>query len=217
MSTKTWGAGSALRFRYRVPKISPERLPKDGLGGSSKEAPCARAEGVSVSDASVKKENKRKKEPVRRFNFQACPIMFRHLDVLGWLESSFCDCVLQNANAISCGEISESLGNRSLVTQERRLARANSPAQQIWPIPSAKLRELSSNGSSASCPGPGDQGEASSAALYQSAANAGPAEAVESPRAAVRPFLPHCQPSHTRTVARGASSVPNGERIVLGF
>src|SRR5215472_16331844 len=83
MFTKSWGAGSALRFRYTVPKISPGWLPKDGLGGSSKEAPCARAEGVALSDANVKKENKTKKEPVRRGNFQTCPIMFRPLAVHG--------------------------------------------------------------------------------------------------------------------------------------
>src|SRR5215467_4980867 len=99
--TTTWGAGSAPRFRYTVPKISPESLPEGGLGGSSKEAPCARAEGVSVSNAGVKKENKRKKEPVRRFNFQTCPIMFRRLDLGGRLESPFCDWVPKNANAIS--------------------------------------------------------------------------------------------------------------------
>src|SRR5215472_2126904 len=106
MFTTTWGAGSALWFRYTVPRISPEWLSTGGLGGSSKEAPCARAEGV-VSDVSVKKENKRKREPVRRFNFQTCPIMFRHLDVHGPARKLFCDWVLKNANA--------------MVTQERRL------------------------------------------------------------------------------------------------
>ena len=93
-----------------------------------------------MSDANVKKENKRKKEPVR-FDFQTGPIMFRHLQLAGRLESPFCDSVLKNANAIFCGETCEPF-RESLVGNARTATRAGelpgSANFEAYPIPIRK-------------------------------------------------------------------------------
>ena len=126
-----------------------------------------------MSDASVKNENKRKKEPVRRFNFETCPIIFRHLDVVGRLASAFCDPVLKNASAIFCVENFRVFGE-SLVGNARTVTRAGKlpGSANLRPVPSTKLRELIPKQWLFSTRNQDTRGKQSSESAYHSAANA---------------------------------------------